>query len=110
MIVLFKEGLARVKAQLAAMSEQDLLIIHKDLLPVETRAQVLALDFSQLGRGASKKESWTVMALAAALAKLEIYPLEAFKEAVGARSEFAAENLAAVEAGVGLLNQGQFSP
>jgi pyruvate/2-oxoacid:ferredoxin oxidoreductase beta subunit/Pyruvate/2-oxoacid:ferredoxin oxidoreductase gamma subunit len=110
MIVLFKEGLARVKAQLAAMSEQDSLIIHKDLLPVETRAQVLALDFSQLGRGASKKESWTVMALAAALAKLEIYPLEAFKEAVGARSEFAAENLSAIEAGVSLLDQGQSTP
>ena len=103
MIALFKEGLMRVKAQLATMGEEDTLIIHKDLLPVETRAQTLVLDFTQIGRGASKKESWTVMALAAALAKLEIYPLEAFREAVVARSEFAAENLAAVEAGAILL-------
>jgi hypothetical protein len=43
------------------------------------------------------------MALAAALHKLELYPLEAFKEAVGARSEFAADNLAATEAGILLV-------
>jgi 2-oxoglutarate/2-oxoacid ferredoxin oxidoreductase subunit beta len=104
MLVLFKEGLARVKAQLAAMTEQDTLVIYQDLLPVETQARTLALDFTKLGGGASKKENWTVMALAATLAKLGIYPLEAFKEAVGARSEFAAENLAAIDAGVGLLS------
>ena len=59
------------------MTEQDTLIIHKDLQPVET-AQILALDFAKAGRSASKKEAWVVMALAAALTKLEIYPLEAF--------------------------------
>jgi Pyruvate/2-oxoacid:ferredoxin oxidoreductase gamma subunit len=104
MIVLFKEGLARVRAQLAEVSEEDTLVINQDLLPVETKAQVIALDFRKAGGGASKKESWAVVALAATLTKLSFYPLEAFKEAVGARSEFAAENLAAIEAGVGLLS------
>ncbi len=104
LMVLFKEGLGRVRAQLAAMRETDTLIIHSDLLPVETRARVLPIDFKQAGKWGSRKEAWAVMALAAALARLEIYPLEAFTEAIGTRSEFAADNLAAVEAGQGLLN------
>jgi pyruvate/2-oxoacid:ferredoxin oxidoreductase beta subunit/Pyruvate/2-oxoacid:ferredoxin oxidoreductase gamma subunit len=104
MIVLFKEGLARVRAQLAEMSEEDTLVINQDLLPVGTKAQVIALDFRRAGGGASKKESWAMVALAATLTKLNLYPVEAFKEAVGARSEFAAENLAVIEAGVALLS------
>jgi hypothetical protein len=39
MLVLFKEGLAKVKAQLAAMRSADTLLISKELLPVETRAR-----------------------------------------------------------------------
>ena len=103
MIILFKEGLKRAKLQLAEMSEEDVLIIHKDLLPVKTSANTLVLDYAKLGHGAVKKEYWTVMALAAALQKLQMYPLEAFKEAVAIRSEFAAENLVAIKAGIGLL-------
>jgi pyruvate/2-oxoacid:ferredoxin oxidoreductase beta subunit/Pyruvate/2-oxoacid:ferredoxin oxidoreductase gamma subunit len=110
LVVLFKEGLGRVRAQLSAMRETDTLIIHHDLLPVETRARVLPIDFKPAGKWGSCKESWAVMALAAMLAKLEIYPLEAFKEAIGTRSEFAADNLAAVEAGQELLTQGQAAP
>ena len=125
MVVLFKEGLSKVKAQLAAMSEADTLLISKDLLPVETRARIVALDFAGAtptpgpsplrGEGSeapspnkwsSKKEYWTVMALAAALHRLEIYPLEAFKEALAGRAEFAQENLAAAEAGVALVEDG----
>lgn len=103
MIILFKEGLTQVRAQLKQMSEEDILFINKDLLPLETRAQVVSMDFGR-ERKVSKKENWGVMAVAAALAKLKIYPLEAFREAVGGRVEFAAENLAAIEVGVKMID------
>ena len=103
MIVLFREGLLRLQAQISALLPSDILMIHQDLLPVQTKARILPLDFRQLGSQGNRQESWAVMALAAALARFEIYPLEAFKEAVSVRSEFAQENLAAIEAGMGLL-------
>jgi hypothetical protein len=40
-----------------------------------------------------------LIALAAVLRELEMYPIEALKEAVTGRSEFAEENLAAIEVG-----------
>jgi hypothetical protein len=39
-----------------------------------------------------------MMALARVLRDLKIYPLDALREAIGARAAFAEENLAAVEA------------
>jgi Pyruvate/2-oxoacid:ferredoxin oxidoreductase gamma subunit len=102
MVVLFKEGLASVRHQLAAMTEADTLIISSDLLPIQTKAKTLTLDFKLTGRWAGKKEVWAMIALAAALRQMTIYPLEAFKEAVSGRSEFAEDNLAAIEAGESL--------
>ncbi len=43
-----------------------------------------------------------MIALARVLSELQIYPLEAFKEAVSARQEFAQDNLEAIEAGEGM--------
>ncbi|MGE5124107.1 MAG: hypothetical protein ACM3H7_06280, partial [Acidobacteriaceae bacterium] len=60
------------------------------------------LDFSRAGRFASKKEYWAIMALAKVLSMMDIFPLEAFKEAVAERAEFSRDNLEAIEAGVGL--------
>lgn len=99
MLLLFKEGLPVVRAQLAEMTEADTLIVNCDLLPIQTKAKILSLDFKQTGRWAGKKEYWAMIALARVLNKIQIYPLEAFKEAVSARSEFAEDNLAAIEAG-----------
>jgi len=98
MLLLLKEGLATVRSQLAAMTEDDCLFINTDLLPIETRAKLIPIDFKQTGRWANKKEYWAMIALARLIKELQIYPLEAFKEAVSARAEFAKENLAAIEA------------
>jgi 2-oxoglutarate/2-oxoacid ferredoxin oxidoreductase subunit beta len=99
MVLLFKEGLAAVRSQLDAMTAGDTLVINADLLPIKTKARTIALDFKQAGAWAAKKEYWAIMAMSAILRKFEIYPLEAFKEAVSGRSEFAEDNLKAIEAG-----------
>ena len=99
MLLLFKEGSLTVHSQLAAMNEEDTLIINNDILPDQTTAKLIPIDFNKTGRWASKKEYWTIIALSKLLNEIQIYPLEAFKEAVGERSEFAEDNLAAIEAG-----------
>jgi 2-oxoglutarate ferredoxin oxidoreductase subunit beta len=105
MLLLFKEGLSTVRGQLANMTEEDSLIINSDLLPIQTKAKLIPIDFKQTGRWATKKEYWTVIALATVLHELQIYPLKAFKEAVSARAEFAEDNLAAIDAGQLLVHQ-----
>ncbi len=99
LVVLFKEGLNSVRGELSAMNEMDTLIINSELLPIPTKARQIGVDFKQTGRWFNKKEYWTIIALAKLLREKSIYPLESFKEAVIGRSEFAEENLAAIEAG-----------
>jgi 2-oxoglutarate ferredoxin oxidoreductase subunit beta len=99
LLLLFKEGLPTVRSQLAAMDEEDTLIINRDILPVQTKAKLIPINFTQTGHWANKKEYWTIIALSRFLYAMQIYPLEAFKEAVSARLEFAKDNLAAIEAG-----------
>ncbi len=99
MLLLFKEGLPVVRSQLEAMTEEDVLLVNSELLPVKTRAKVIPLDFKQAGGGAMMKEYWAIVALARMLKEMQVYPLEAFKEAVSSRAEFADENLRAVEVG-----------
>ena len=98
-LLLYKEGLPIVKPHLIEMAPEDTLIVNSSLLPLETKAKVIPIDFSQTGGWANKKEFWAIMALAKALSSMNIYPLEAFKEAVAGRAEFAEDNLAAIEAG-----------
>ena len=98
MLLLFKESLPFIQTQLSQLSEADTLIINTNLLPIQTRARVISIDFNQTDRWAAKKEFWVMIALAKALNSMRIYPIEAFKEAVSARSEFAADNLAAIDA------------
>ena len=99
MLLLFKEGLSTVHSQLDTMTENDSLVINRDLLPIQTRAKVIPIDFKQTSHWAYRKEYWTIIALARVLHEMHIYPLEAFKEAVSGRAEFAEDNLAAIEAG-----------
>jgi 2-oxoglutarate ferredoxin oxidoreductase subunit beta len=102
MLLLFKEGLGTVRSQLAEMNEEDVLFVSADLLPIETRARVVPLDFKRMEGWANKKENWAIIGLARMLKELQIYPMEAFREAVAARREFAEENLRAVEVGEGM--------
>jgi 2-oxoglutarate ferredoxin oxidoreductase subunit beta len=106
MMLLFREGLGTVRSQLAAMTEQDILLVNADLMPIETRARVIPLNFKKLDGWLNKKEHWAIIGLARLLKELQIYPMEAFKEAVAGRPEFAQENLKAVEAGEGMKSDG----
>ena len=99
MLLLFKEGLAEVRRQLATMTEQDCVFVNSELLPLQTRAKLIPIDFKQTSQWSIKKEYWAILALSVVLRDMKIYPLEAFKEAVSGRAEFAEENLRAIEAG-----------
>jgi hypothetical protein len=99
MLLLFKEGLTTVRSQIADMTDMDTLIINSDLLPIQTKAKVIPIDYKVTGRWSNRKEYWAIIALASLLNEVKIYPMEAFKEAVSARLEFAEDNLAAIEAG-----------
>jgi 2-oxoglutarate/2-oxoacid ferredoxin oxidoreductase subunit beta len=101
-IVLFKEGLATVRERIRNMDGSGKLYINKDLLPIETSAQIEVLDFKTAGPRAFKKEYWAVMTLAWMLKEESIFALEAFKEAVSYNAAFAEANLAAIEAAEGL--------
>jgi Pyruvate/2-oxoacid:ferredoxin oxidoreductase gamma subunit len=100
LVVLFPEGLKKVFPQIHKLTEKDILYINNSLLPIETRAKIVGMDFRKTGK---KKEFWAVMALAEILRNTNIYPLEAFIEAVSQRDEFSEKNLEAIETGKGLL-------
>ena len=99
MLLLFKEGLTEVRSHLAAMSEKDSLFINSDLVPIRTQAKLIPINFKQTDIWLKKKEFWAIIALARVLHEMQIYPLEAFMEAVSVRPEFAKDNLAAIKAG-----------
>jgi Pyruvate/2-oxoacid:ferredoxin oxidoreductase gamma subunit len=96
-VVLFPEGLRKVRALLSKLSETDRVYVNAHLLPVETKVQVIPLDFSSVRR----KEQWSMVAVAEILRHMQIYPLDAFQEAVALQPSFAEENLAAIKAGLG---------
>ncbi len=102
LFLLFEEALPVVKEQLAAVTDASTVVVNANLLPIQTKGTIIPIDFSQTGRWASKREYWTIIALAKAIEILDIYPIDAFKEAVSVRSEFAEDNLAAIEAGENL--------
>jgi hypothetical protein len=97
MLLLFEEGLSSVKSQIEEMNEQGVVYINSELIPIKTRAQVVHLGLKQSGELSAKKENWAIMALARLLKETDIFPLDAFKEAVSARPEFAEANLQAIE-------------
>jgi 2-oxoglutarate ferredoxin oxidoreductase subunit beta len=99
MVVLFPEGQKHQRNRIAALGADATLFINADLLPVETRARQIVLDF---GGVQIKKESWGIMALAEVLRHTGLYPLAAFEDAVALNKPFAEANLAAVAASAGL--------
>jgi 2-oxoglutarate/2-oxoacid ferredoxin oxidoreductase subunit beta len=95
MLVLFPAGLKKEQARIAALPPDATLYINADLLPVETQAQVVPLDYSQTRQ---RKEYWAMMALAVMLRRSGLYPPDAFRDAVSLRPEYAEKNLAAIQA------------
>lgn len=94
--VLSPEGLSQVPRQLRAMDESQTVYVVPELAAaVQTRAHKIVLNFA---RPPSKK-SLAITATAAIIRHTNLYPLEAFREAlsVGQRAEIAQENLRAVE-------------
>ncbi len=100
MVVLFPEGFAKVKKHIANLTPEDTLFIHADLPTVETQARKIILNFKDTDKFSRKREYWAMMALARALQDTNLYPLDAFKDALESRPQFAKENLAAVDAGL----------
>lgn len=93
-LALAPEAIRFARRQLAALTDSNTLYIRKDLLPVETKARMIPLDFGRV----SKKEA-AVTAVAAMLRHAGLYPLGAFQDAIRLtqRPEIAAESLRAVE-------------
>jgi 2-oxoglutarate/2-oxoacid ferredoxin oxidoreductase subunit beta len=100
MVVVFPEGLKKEQGRIAQLPPEATLYINKELLPVETNATIVPLDFKATRQ---KQETWAMMALATVLRESGMYPLAAFEEAVSAVKRFAEGNLAAIKASEGLV-------
>jgi len=98
-VALFEEGLKKVASRLEQLTEQQRLYINAELLPVKTSARVIPLNL----RGKGLKKHWSLMAIAAVVRHEDVYPLQAFRQAVALNKAFAEENLAAVEAADGVI-------
>lgn len=97
LVVITPEGLAQVPRQLQAMDETQTVYVVPELAEkVATRAQKIVLNTS---RAPVTKKSLAVSATAAIVRHVNLYPIDAFCEAInaGQKAEIAAENLKAVE-------------
>jgi 2-oxoglutarate ferredoxin oxidoreductase subunit beta len=104
LILTAEEGQARALSCLAAMTAEDRAYVSQELLPIETRAQVIALDWSRSGIRA-RRQNRAILALGAVLQRERWYPFAALGAAVREtqRTEIAAQNLEALEASARLL-------
>ena len=114
LILVAQEGRAKAAPRLAAMRSEDRAYVGQDLLPVETAAQVIPLDFNTLQRTPPPKRDFRVtsrnraiLALGAVLRREGCYPFGVLGQAVQEtqREEIAASNLAALDASERLLNR-----
>jgi Pyruvate/2-oxoacid:ferredoxin oxidoreductase gamma subunit len=104
LILVAEEGRTKARPRLAAMVSQDRAYVAQDLLPVETRAQVISLDFYGLDYRVTRRDR-AILALGAVLRRERWYPFAALGAAAREtqRKEIAALNLAALEASAHLL-------
>ncbi|MDH5759850.1 MAG: thiamine pyrophosphate-dependent enzyme [Gemmatimonadota bacterium] len=91
---LFPEGHAKVAARVGALGPGSVVYRNAELPVVETRARTVTLDFAGASGWERRKDSWALMAVAAALRDSGSYPVDALREAAGAGGA------AAVEAGL----------
>jgi pyruvate/2-oxoacid:ferredoxin oxidoreductase beta subunit/Pyruvate/2-oxoacid:ferredoxin oxidoreductase gamma subunit len=104
LVLVAPEGRAKAAPRLAAMTGKDRAYVARDLLPIETRAQVIPLDYDAVNARVTRR-SRAILALGAVLGREGWYPVEAIREAARQtqREEIAASNLAALEASEGLI-------
>lgn len=100
MILLSRDGLAKVGRQLAAMTPEDRVFALADMGEVKTAARVDIIDPASLPASLGKG-SVALYVLARALAELQVFPLEALLAAAEqAGSRHAEKNTAAIRAAV----------
>ena len=97
LVVLTAEGLRRVAPTLARMGADDVVVTVPELGEIETAARLLVVDPAADGPQVRRATLALVM-LAAAVARLDLLPVEALRAAAAA-GPFAESNLAAIEAG-----------
>jgi len=102
LVVLSPEGLSKARKYLAVMTPEDVVYFDAALGPIETRARTVAIDYSdyrKIGTVHISKDNVAVLAVSIMLRDTELYPLEAFREAIrtGQRAPIMAENLKVVD-------------
>ena len=104
LILIAEEGRAKAAPKLAAMTPQDRAYVASDLLPVETAAQIVPLDFKCLEYRVTRRNR-AIVAMGAVLHRESWYPFEAMLAASKEtqRETIAASNIEALEASRGLL-------
>ena len=107
LILVAEEGRAKAAARLAVMTPADRAYVAEDLLPVETAAQIVPLDFKALDYRVTRRNR-AIVALGAVLHREGWYPFEAILAAVKEtqREAVAASNREALEASTSLLPAG----
>lgn len=101
--VLTPEGLSQVPRHLSMMNKAQTVYVVPELADrIETRARKRVFNWQ---RAAPSKKSLAVTATAAIVRHANLFPLDAFREAItlGQRAEIAAENLKAIQASEGIL-------
>lgn len=88
---LFLEGHGKVAARIASLGSGARVYRSADVPAVDTAARVTTLDFVSAAGFERKRESWPLMAVAAALRDTGAYPIEALLAAVGEAGRDAVE-------------------
>ncbi|HEX6140783.1 MAG TPA: 2-oxoacid:acceptor oxidoreductase family protein, partial [Candidatus Limnocylindria bacterium] len=103
LVLLSEDGLRRAAASLARMRPEGVVLTLPELGGIETPARVEVLDPAAAGIRLGKGELALAM-LAAAVARLELLPAEALRDAA-AGGPYGEANLTAVEAGLALAGR-----
>jgi len=100
LVLLTADGLRKARPALAEMTADGTVVTVPEFAEIETEAQVVVLDPATAASRVGRADLALVM-LAATVARLELVPIEALREAASA-GPFAASNLAAIEAGTAI--------
>ncbi|MBN2555974.1 MAG: 2-oxoacid:acceptor oxidoreductase family protein [Anaerolineales bacterium] len=105
LIILFPEGLEKTRKLLPLLTEEQTVYLNANLGPVDTAAEVRLLHFENANGWGRKPNFHAIMVLSEVLRAENLYPIAAFEEALSLHPRFAKENLAAVHASEGILDQ-----
>jgi Pyruvate/2-oxoacid:ferredoxin oxidoreductase gamma subunit len=93
LVILFPEGLARVRARFGDLPSDGTLYISSELSEAPgvnratRRGRTVPLDFESLGPSGRGKDRWTLLALAAVVRDQDLFPLDALSAAVAMGGE-----------------------